>query len=44
MSIVLDKIGKTLGTRVLFDDVSVVFNPGNRYGLTGPKELGSLPY
>ena len=40
MSIVLDKIGKTLGTRVLFDDVSVVFNPGNRYGLTGPNGAG----
>lgn len=40
MSIVLDKIGKTLGTRVLFDDVSAVFNPGNRYGLTGPNGAG----
>ncbi|WP_213318572.1 ABC-F family ATP-binding cassette domain-containing protein [Chlamydiifrater volucris] len=40
MSIVLDKIGKSLGTRVLFDDVSVVFNPGNRYGLTGPNGAG----
>lgn len=44
MSIVLDKIGKTLGTRVLFDDVSVVFNPGNRYGLTGLMELGNPLY
>lgn len=40
MSIVLDKISKTLGTRVLFDDVSVVFNSGNRYGLTGPNGAG----
>lgn len=40
MSIVLDKISKTVGTRVLFDDVSVVFNPGNRYGLTGPNGAG----
>ncbi|MEG0036980.1 MAG: ABC-F family ATP-binding cassette domain-containing protein [Victivallaceae bacterium] len=40
MSIVLDRIGKSLGTRVLFDDVSVVFNPGNRYGLTGPNGAG----
>ncbi|WP_066483289.1 ABC-F family ATP-binding cassette domain-containing protein [Candidatus Chlamydia sanziniae] len=40
MSIVLDKIGKSLGTRILFDDVSVVFNPGNCYGLTGPNGAG----
>lgn len=40
MSIVLDKIGKSLGSRVLFDNVSVVFNPGNRYGLTGPNGAG----
>ncbi len=40
MSIVLDKIGKTIGSRILFDDVSIVFNPGNRYGLTGPNGAG----
>ncbi|KZN26837.1 ABC-F family ATP-binding cassette domain-containing protein [Chlamydia pecorum] len=40
MSIVLDKIGKSLGSRILFDDVSIVFNPGNCYGLTGPNGAG----
>jgi len=38
--IVLDKISKKLGTRVLFDDVCVAFNPGHRYGLTGPNGSG----
>ncbi len=38
--IVLDKISKKIGTRVLFDDVSAAFNPGNRYGLTGPNGAG----
>lgn len=40
MSISLDKIGKSFGSRVLFNDVSVVFNPGNCYGLTGPNGAG----
>lgn len=38
--IVLDKISKKIGTRVLFDDVSAAFNPGHRYGLTGPNGAG----
>ena len=38
--IVLEKISKKIGTRVLFDDVSAAFNPGNRYGLTGPNGAG----
>ncbi|WP_194847886.1 ABC-F family ATP-binding cassette domain-containing protein [Candidatus Neptunochlamydia vexilliferae] len=38
--IVLDKISKKIGTRVLFDDVCAAFNPGNRYGLTGPNGAG----
>ncbi|MEM7175295.1 MAG: ABC-F family ATP-binding cassette domain-containing protein [Chlamydiota bacterium] len=36
----LDKISKKIGTRVLFEDVSVAFNAGNRYGLTGPNGAG----
>ena len=38
--IVLDKISKTFGTRVLFENVCVTFNPGNCYGLTGPNGSG----
>lgn len=38
--IILDKISKKIGTRILFDDVSASFNPGNRYGLTGPNGAG----
>lgn len=38
--IVLDKISKKIGTRILFDDASVAFNPGHRYGLTGPNGAG----
>lgn len=38
--IVLDKISKKIGTRILFDEVCVAFNPGNRYGLTGPNGAG----
>jgi len=38
--IVLDKISKKIGTRVLFDDVCAAFNSGHRYGLTGPNGAG----
>ena len=38
--IILDKISKKIGTRILFDDVSAAFNPGKRYGLTGPNGAG----
>ena len=38
--ITLDKISKKIGTRVLFDDVCVAFNPHRRYGLTGPNGAG----
>ncbi|MCP5469427.1 MAG: ABC-F family ATP-binding cassette domain-containing protein [Chlamydiales bacterium] len=40
MSIVLDEISKSFGSRLLFGGVSVTFNPGNRYGLTGPNGAG----
>lgn len=36
----LDNLSKKLGTRVLFEDVCVAFNIGNRYGLTGPNGAG----
>ncbi|MCB1113939.1 MAG: ABC-F family ATP-binding cassette domain-containing protein [Chlamydiia bacterium] len=38
--ITLDKISKSYGSRVLFDDVSISFNAGNRYALTGPNGAG----
>ncbi len=38
--ITLQEISKKIGTRVLFDNVSATFSPGNRYGLTGPNGAG----
>jgi len=39
-SITLSNISKNFGTRTLFEDVSIAFNEGNRYGLTGPNGSG----
>ncbi len=36
----LDGITEIVGGRTLFEDVSVSFTPGNRYGLTGPNGCG----
>lgn len=38
--ITLNKVSKSFGSRVLFDDVCMTFNAGNRYGLTGPNGAG----
>ncbi len=38
--ITLDKISKKIAGRVLFEDVSVTFSNGCRYGLTGPNGAG----
>ena len=38
--ITLNKISKSFGSRILFDDVTITFNSGNRYGLTGPNGAG----
>jgi len=38
--ITLNKISKSFGSKVLFDDVTITFNAGNRYGLTGPNGSG----
>ncbi|MFV0341245.1 MAG: ABC-F family ATP-binding cassette domain-containing protein [Parachlamydiaceae bacterium] len=38
--ITLNKISKNFGTKILFDDVTMTFNSGNRYGLTGPNGAG----
>ncbi|MBS2002045.1 MAG: ATP-binding cassette domain-containing protein [Candidatus Obscuribacterales bacterium] len=42
--IVVDKVSKGFGTRTLFDNVSVKFSPGNRYGLTGPNGAGKSTF
>ncbi len=38
--ITLNSITKKVGTRLLFEDVTVTFNQGCRYGLTGPNGSG----
>lgn len=38
--ITLNKISKSFGSRVLFENVTITFNAGNRYGLTGPNGCG----
>jgi len=38
--ITLNKISKSFGSRILFDDVTMTFSEGNRYGLTGPNGAG----
>lgn len=38
--ITLNSISKKIGTRILFEDVTVTFNESCRYGLTGPNGAG----
>lgn len=38
--ITLSKIAKSFGSRILFENVTITFNAGNRYGLTGPNGAG----
>lgn len=38
--IVLKDLSKNIGGRTLFQDVSLTFHPGHRYGLTGPNGAG----
>ncbi len=42
--IIVSEVTKTYGTRVLFENVSVKFTPGNRYGLTGPNGAGKSTF
>jgi ATPase subunit of ABC transporter with duplicated ATPase domains len=42
--ITVSGVSKSYGTRVLFDNVSVKFTPGNRYGLTGPNGAGKSTF
>jgi len=38
--ITLNSVTKKMGTRLLFEDVTITFNEGCRYGLTGPNGAG----
>src|SRR6185436_12868053 len=42
--IIVNEVSKSFGTRLLFDNVSVQFTPGNRYGLTGPNGAGKSTF
>jgi ATPase subunit of ABC transporter with duplicated ATPase domains len=42
--ITVNEVSKGFGTRTLFDNVSVKFSPGNRYGLTGPNGAGKSTF
>lgn len=38
--ITLNRISKSFGSRILFEEVNITFSAGNRYGLTGPNGSG----
>ncbi len=40
VNITLSKVSKSFGSRILFENVNVTFNAGDRYGLTGPNGAG----
>jgi ATPase subunit of ABC transporter with duplicated ATPase domains len=42
--IVVNEVTKEFGTRTLFDNVSVTFSAGKRYGLTGPNGAGKSTF
>jgi ATPase subunit of ABC transporter with duplicated ATPase domains len=42
--IVVDNVSMEFGTRTLFENVSVTFSTGNRYGLTGPNGAGKSTF
>jgi ATPase subunit of ABC transporter with duplicated ATPase domains len=42
--IIVNEVSKGYGSRTLFDNVSVKFSPGNRYGLTGPNGAGKSTF
>ena len=42
--IFVNGVTKSYGVRTLFDNVSVKFSPGNRYGLTGPNGAGKSTF
>src|SRR5436190_5389554 len=42
--ITVDRVSKSFGAQTLFDNVSVKFTPGNRYGLSGPNGSGKSTF
>ncbi len=42
--ITVNEVSKSFGSKTLFDNVSVKFTPGNRYGLTGPNGAGKSTF
>ncbi len=42
--IIVNEVTKSFGSRTLFDNVSVKFSPGYRYGLTGPNGAGKSTF
>src|SRR5579862_7019941 len=42
--IIVNDVSKSFGAQRLFDNVSVKFSPGNRYGLTGPNGAGKSTF
>jgi ATPase subunit of ABC transporter with duplicated ATPase domains len=42
--ITVDKLSKSFGSRVLFENVTETFMPGRRYGLTGPNGAGKSTF
>ena len=43
-SIQINDVSKAYGKKRLFQEVSVEFNEGKRYGLTGPKGAGKSTF
>jgi ATPase subunit of ABC transporter with duplicated ATPase domains len=39
-----NELSMNFGTKVLFDNVTVTFNDGERYGLTGPNGSGKSTF
>jgi ATPase subunit of ABC transporter with duplicated ATPase domains len=42
--ITVANLTKSFGSKLLFEDVTVTFSPGNRYGLTGPNGAGKSTF
>lgn len=42
--ITVNQVTKTIGSRTLFENVTVAFNSGERYGLTGPNGAGKSTF
>src|ERR1700759_1369065 len=40
----VSSVTRRYGSKILFEDVSVTFTPGRRYGLTGPNGAGKSTF